>query len=122
MPLLSLPGSPYFEKPCIRKSLTCAGDSSQHPALAIFDWPGPSLAPLSEDGDTASPAIRCDAVIVWLLPLTGKYAPVTVCIHLDGRYRMCELHKDNVNDADSVSFSVQPWEETVTIAAIILLT
>lgn len=66
------------------KSLTCAGDSSKHPALAIFDRPEASLAPLSEDLDAASPVIWWDSISVRLRPSTGQHTSVTVSVDLDG--------------------------------------
>lgn len=67
----------------ICESLTCAGDASKHPALAIFNRLHPGLAPLSEDRHAAGPPIRCDSIRVRLLPATGQHAPVTVRVHLD---------------------------------------
>lgn len=73
-------------KSCCREHferLTCAGDGSKHPALAIFDWPYPGLAPLLEDRHAASPSIRCDSISVRLLPATGQHTTVTVRVHLE---------------------------------------
>lgn len=69
------------------QGLTCAGDRSEHPALAIFDRSGPGLAPLFEDRHAASPSIRCNSVRVRLMPLTGQNTPVSIRVHLN-RWRL----------------------------------
>lgn len=73
------------------ESLTCAGDGSKHPALAIFDRPH-GLAPLLEDRHAAGPSIRCDSISVRLLPATGQHTPVTVGVHLEDGEDMSRMH------------------------------
>lgn len=85
-------------KSCCREtfeSLTCAGDGSKHPALAIFDRPHPGLAPLLEDRHAAGPSIRCDSISVRLFPATGQHTPVAVRVHLEDGEDMSWTHLDS---------------------------
>ena len=75
------------------ESLTCAGDGSEHPALAIFDRPRPGLTPLLEDWDAAGPSVRCNSIGVLLVPATGQHTPVSVRVHLD-RWTQGDIFKD----------------------------
>lgn len=65
------------------QGLTCAGDASKHPALAVLDGPGPGLAPLLEDGHAAAPAAGRDAADVGLAPAPGQDAPVVIGVDLE---------------------------------------
>lgn len=65
---------------------TCAGDSSEHPALAVFDRPGASFAPLLEDRHAAVPSVRRNSIRVRLAPATGQQTFVTVRVHLKRKH------------------------------------
>lgn len=62
---------------------TCAHDSSEDPALAIFNRFEPALEPLLQDGHAAAPVQWAGATTVFALPLALHHAPVVVAVHLD---------------------------------------
>lgn len=67
---------------------TCAHDSSEDPALAIFDWLEPALEPLVQNGHAATPVQWAGTAAVLALPLALNHAPVIVAVHLGrGRHR-----------------------------------
>lgn len=61
---------------------TCAHDSSEDPALAIFDRLEPALEPLVQNGHAAAPVQGAGAAAVLALPLALNHAPVIVAVHL----------------------------------------
>lgn len=61
---------------------TCAHDSSEDPALAVFDWLEPALEPLVQNGHAATPVQRAGATTVFALPLALKDTPIIVAVHL----------------------------------------
>lgn len=67
---------------------TCAHDSSEDPALAIFDWLEPALEPLVQNGHAATPVQWAGTAAVLALPLALNHTPVIVAVHLGrGRHR-----------------------------------
>lgn len=61
---------------------TCAHDSSEDPALAVFDWLEPALEPLVQNGHAAAPVQGAGAAAVLALPLALDHAAVVVAVHL----------------------------------------
>lgn len=61
---------------------TCAHDSSEDPALTIFDWLVLALEPLLQDGHTASPVQWTGATAIFALPLALYHTSVIVAVHL----------------------------------------
>lgn len=61
---------------------TCAHDSSEDPALAVFDRLEPALEPLVQNGHAAAPVQGAGAAAVLALPLALNHAPVIVAVHL----------------------------------------
>ena len=61
---------------------TCAHDSSEDPALAVFNWLEPALEPLVQNGHAATPLQWAGAAAVLALPLALHHAPVVVAVHL----------------------------------------
>lgn len=70
---------------CVDENLpfpTCAHDSSEDPALTIFDWLVLALEPLLQDGHTASPVQWAGATTIFALPLALYHTSVIVAVHL----------------------------------------
>lgn len=61
---------------------TSAHDSSEDPALAVFDWLVLALEPLLQDGHTATPVQRVGATAIFALPLALYHTSVVVAVHL----------------------------------------
>lgn len=61
---------------------TCAHDSREDPALAVFDWLEPALEPLVQNGHAPTPVQGAGAASVLALPLALNHAPVIVAVHL----------------------------------------
>lgn len=79
------PAQPWSTNGTRTPSLTCAGDASKHPALAVFHRPGPGLAPLPEDRNTAGPSTWRNAIREGLGPTTSQHPPVVIGVHLGHR-------------------------------------
>lgn len=61
---------------------TCAHDSSEDPALAVFDWLEPALEPLVQNGHAPAPVQGAGAAAVLALPLALNHSAVIVAVHL----------------------------------------
>jgi hypothetical protein len=61
---------------------TCAHDSSEDPALAVFDRLVPAFEPLLQNGHTPAPVQGASATAILALPLALHHAPVIVAVHL----------------------------------------
>lgn len=65
-----------------RAQLTCAGHSSEDPALAVFDLLAAVFLPAPQDVHTADPIHGADAIRVVVVPAALQHPVVVIAVDL----------------------------------------